>query len=176
MVHSVRDKSKDEKDRRDECLVPVDSDTKGFITDDVILKTLFVPLTKDTRCIVLMDACHSGTLSDLRYKYISGNKNSIENNKSRVNAKVLLLSGCKDMQTSDDSVFDNVWNGAMTKYFLDVLKSSGYSLTCYSLLRKLRGRLRKNGHTQIPQITCSRKIRGSTIFSDSEPNRNAFIS
>ena len=73
-----RRKNGDEDDSKDECLVPLDYRKSGMISDD-FLNRVFSLINKNTRVIAIIDACHSETMLDLPYRYISGNKNVIEN-------------------------------------------------------------------------------------------------
>ena len=59
--HGVRvpDENGDEADGKDECLVPVDYQTGGFLYDDA-LKTLYDACGADTHLLLSMDCCHSG--------------------------------------------------------------------------------------------------------------------
>jgi hypothetical protein len=170
----TRDRNRDERDRRDECIVPVDF---RLITDDALLKSLVSPLKAGTQFVCFMDCCHSGTQLDLRWRYVSGNRNTLENRGSNVRANVILVSGCKDDQTSADVKYSDEWAGAMTRHLLATLKESNYNITCYNLLRKLRDKLRRGRLRQIPQITCSRRLSGVTAFSaKGEPGTTAYIS
>ena len=58
----VADKNGDEPDGRDECLVPFDYKSAGFITDDV-LKTLYDKFPVSGNLTLVMDSCHSGTVN-----------------------------------------------------------------------------------------------------------------
>ena len=58
----VADKNGDEPDGRDECLVPFDYKSAGFITDDV-LKTLYDRFPVSGNLTLVMDSCHSGTVN-----------------------------------------------------------------------------------------------------------------
>jgi metacaspase-1 len=58
----VADQNGDEPDGRDECLVPFDYKTAGFITDDV-LKTLYDKFPVNGNLTLVMDSCHSGTVN-----------------------------------------------------------------------------------------------------------------
>lgn len=63
----VRDESGDEKDGRDETIIPVDFQSNGQITDDEIYQALVVPLPAGVTFTVVMDCCHSGSVFDLPY-------------------------------------------------------------------------------------------------------------
>ena len=66
------DKSGDEKDGRDETLIPVDFQKWGVgeILDDDIYQKLVLKLKKGVFVTSLMDCCHSGTVLDLPYKFV----------------------------------------------------------------------------------------------------------
>jgi metacaspase-1 len=59
--HGVRvpDENGDEADGKDECLVPVDYQTAGYLYDDA-LKALYDSCGADTHLLLSMDCCHSG--------------------------------------------------------------------------------------------------------------------
>ena len=168
---SRTDQSKDEADGKDECIVP--SDFK-FISDDEIHGRLVSLLSPGTSLVGFMDCCHSGTLLDLRYRYIAGTRHRIENPKSKGEARVLVVSGCRDSQTSSDACYGGEWSGAMTKFLIATLEEADFEITCYNLLRKLRNKLQQWGHTQVPQLTCSQRLSGSSMFSSRE-NSAAYL-
>ena len=57
----VADENGDESDGKDECLVPYDYKSAGFITDDV-LKTYYDQFPLAGNLTLVMDCCHSGTI------------------------------------------------------------------------------------------------------------------
>ncbi len=70
----VADQNGDEADGADECLVPVDYETSGFLTDDV-LKTFYDRFPKTGNLTLIMDSCHSGTVTkdiseDVIYRFL----------------------------------------------------------------------------------------------------------
>lgn len=167
----VHDKSGDENDERDECLVPLDYNQYGLIKDDVINKTLN-GMNKEVNVVAIVDACHSETMFDLPYKYISGVKHVIENKENKINSNCIMISGCKDTQTSADAYNINnsrEFAGAMTTALLNVLKKYNYTVPCWVLLRDMRKFLKKRKFSQIPQICCSEKLKASTLFSCVHP-------
>ncbi len=66
--HTV-DRNGDEVDRRDETLCPLDLQTAGMISDDVISGYL-ARIPTSCRVVCIFDSCHSGTMGDLTYKYV----------------------------------------------------------------------------------------------------------
>ncbi|CAM9599946.1 unnamed protein product [Ectocarpus sp. 6 AP-2014] len=66
---SVKDKTGDEEDNKDETMIPVDYMKSGQIKDDEILKELVMPLPEGVVLSVVMDCCHSGSILDLPYSF-----------------------------------------------------------------------------------------------------------
>lgn len=162
----IRDYNGDESDRKDETIIPVDYKTYGMITDDLLHYILGLFPESTTR-IVIMDCCHSGTILDLPYRYVSGDKIVKENHSSKIKGNIIVISGCQDDQTSADVVdlTTNIGGGAMTMTLLDVLETYNYTIDCWSLLKKMRVSLQKKGYTQIPQLSTSVKLVDGTLFS-----------
>lgn len=154
------DRSGDEKDGYDEFIVP--SDYPGrIITDDEIYRRMFVKI----KCpiIALMDCCHSGTAGDLLYQYnLESNTFRIVGNPqtSHSNTQQILISGCKDSQTSADYYDPRLrdYGGAMTNAFLNALVSNNYSLSYRELLTEMYSFLTKLKMSQKPQLTSNLKI------------------
>lgn len=74
----VPDENNDEKDGRDECLVPYDYETAGYITDDTLHES-YARFTADTHLLLLMDCCHSGgnqkdIPNDIVYRFLKGSE------------------------------------------------------------------------------------------------------
>ena len=108
----------EEDDGRDECIVVGDM---GLIRDDQ-LKWLFSYLPASTNLFSLMDSCHSGSAFDLRYYLKSENQTVTKARQSDLRANVVMLSGCKDEQYSESSVFNNKWYGVMSYGFLTLVE------------------------------------------------------
>jgi len=161
---SIDDKNNDENDNKDEALVPLDYKTNGFITDD-LLNDYFAYLPATCKCICLFDCCHSGTILDLTYRYVDENDNETENNKSKVKSNIIMISGCKDVQTSADALINNKWAGAMTCAFLDTMEKYNYNVTCFHLLNGMRLFLQKSNYEQVPQICSSNKLNNTSLFA-----------
>lgn len=163
----VRDNNGDEDDGKDECLVPLDYAKNGLITDD-LLNHIFSFINPKTNVIVIIDACHSETILDLPFRYISGNRNVIENKNNKVKCNIVMVSGCRDNQTSADAYnIDNSkeFSGAMTSALLSSLEKHKYTITCWQLLKEMRLFLRTRKFTQVPQLSCNKRITKVTFFS-----------
>jgi len=160
----IPDFNKDEKDGRDECIVPSDFRFSGFITDDVI-NAIFKQFNPMTKVICVFDSCNSGSVCDLRYAWEGRNFREQDNPKCQARAKVLSISGCLDNQYSADT-WDSVRKmaaGAMTSELLNVLQSRR-DIDAFTLVTEIRNRLRQKGYTQIPKLTSSFDLRSSPFL------------
>jgi hypothetical protein len=143
----VADRNGDESDRLDEALVPLDFQSNGLLTDDVV-NSLIARAPSSSNITIVIDACHSATAVDLRWIYdpitrreaekrgfdrmirgertVKVNTLLTEDKKAlETKANVVCLSGCLDNQTSADAYVDGRYQGALTAAFLDVLGRTG---------------------------------------------------
>jgi uncharacterized caspase-like protein len=165
----VRDTNGDEADGRDEVLCPVDCDTKGYITDDTLKSYFVYKLPKNVKLVALIDACHSGTVMDLKYDYKINKLNtySIHGSMFPTQCNIVMISGCRDNQTSSDAYLkDNKtgsyeYQGAMTAAFLANYKKG---ISSYDLIVKMRKWLKENGFDQIPQLSSGKQIETKNKF------------
>ena len=166
---SVRDNNRDERDRMDECLVPSDYNTGGLVRDDDIKRVLRT-FNPKTRVVCIFDCCHSGTIADLKYRYLAKGRPQVEDRSAPCEARVVMLSGCMDRQTSADAYNVNnqrKFTGAMTSCLVPSLHEGGShgKTDVFVLLERLRRRLRQKRFRQIPQLTCSHLLEeGETLF------------
>jgi hypothetical protein len=150
----IRDCNGDETDGFDEVLVPVDCNSVGCISDDMITGILEkIPLS--CKCMMLFDCCHSGTIADLRYVYRENREHVVENNNSRIKSNIVMISGCRDTQTSADAWINSNWSGAMTASFAYVMKRNNYNITFFDLVAEMRKYLKTRGYTQHPVLSAS---------------------
>jgi hypothetical protein len=168
----------DEADKRDEAICPSGG---GVITDDEMRMYLIDRLPVNVKLFMLLDCCHSGTGADLRHNYedvsVYGNgkgrlpEEYVEGDwthkfKGRVNARnkeaacvVVCISGCRDKQTSADTVFDKKPCGAMTAVFTACFErySNNGSVNLTNLLQGMTCMLRCYRYGQRPQMSLSRR-------------------
>jgi len=151
----INDLNNDELDGKDELLVSIDN---YIITDDELKDITDKYLPNNVRLFLLFDCCHSGTLMDLKYNYLSKNNYSeiVTNNSLETKSNVYLISGCRDDQTSMEAYIKRKIQGAMTHAFLNVIKKNK-NLSWKTLLLKMRNQLSKK-FTQVPQLSAGKNI------------------
>ena len=101
------DNNGDEKDGRDELICPVDN---TLIRDDELYTNLvkLCPPGSKVRCV--FDCCHGGTMLDLPCRWRYGQSVYTEHNDRFLrHADVLMISGCRDNQTSADAYINGIY-------------------------------------------------------------------
>ena len=81
------------------------------------------------------------------------NNNNID---KKIKLDVLMLSGCKDEQTSADATFNNRANGALTTIFINIYRkymTENNIKNVVYFLRELQDNIKKSGFNQIPQLS-----------------------
>jgi len=177
----VRDREGDElADGLDEILCPTDLNWDDPLKDDD-LALLFKQIIDGVNLTMLCDACHSGSINreilppgcsaDKNITYIKakflpppfdiaarslnrdlpisiiGSKGAIEEPQKHV-----LISGCRDDQTSADANISGKYQGAMTWALTSALRSNS-TLTWQQAVTIVRSTLSKYKFDQIPQLS-----------------------
>lgn len=120
-----------EIDGANETILPSDFGRQGEIVDDLLRRRLVDTLPAGAKLTAFFDSCHSGTVLDLRYNWLDADARSkypsIQKTEFKsvtdTKAQVLMLSGCRDAQTSADAYLDNRYCGATTQAFLFCLST-----------------------------------------------------
>jgi hypothetical protein len=163
------DSNRDETDRLDEALCPVDYMTAGYITDDDISRVLAKKVPSGVKLVCFFDCCHSGTACDLRYNFkyrgTTGDVNDFNTwgnqylmtteSYSIMPGKVYLFSGCYDRDTSADAFVNYESQGAFTFALLQVLKKHGMAISNRLLQKYINCVLITNSFDQRTQFSCS---------------------
>lgn len=168
------DTNNDEQDNKDECIIPLDYERNGIITDDILYK-YFRWFPSRVNIISIFDCCHSGTIMDLEYKYNYEENKLIKENNKRMDSKILCFSGCKDNQTSMESLnfYENgKYNGVLTSTLIMILEKNNYNISIINLLYEIKKYILENNFEQIPILTCSFNIEINDMFCI---NGNSFI-
>jgi metacaspase-1 len=100
------DQNGDEADGRDECLVPYDYQSAGFMTDDA-LKLLYDRFPRTGNLTLVMDSCHSGSVNrgpeDIAYRFLPVSRAEVERmnaaaTKFRSDQKAYIIQELSQMQ------------------------------------------------------------------------------
>lgn len=171
----VRDREGDElEDQMDEIICPYDLNWDDPLTDDVLAR-IFSKVPEGVYLTVIIDACHSGTMTknligckeqryskarfimppfDIRARTIGREyifkKNRLKNLIKENGQNHVLLSGCKDDQTSEDTFIDGKYQGAMTWAFTSAVKED-LKANWESVYTALK--IKMTGFTQEPQLS-----------------------
>jgi hypothetical protein len=144
----------------DDLICPCDFDNiiPRFITDDVLREELVEKLPTGAKLRAVFDCCNSGTALDLPYLY-KGNDKFTSVNKSNLKCEdCLLLSGCRDDQTSADSKFNGKAGGALTWAFDKAFRSCKKSgMTWKDLFVLVRHFIADKEFDQIPTLSVGSK-------------------
>jgi uncharacterized caspase-like protein len=163
---SVVDHNGDEADGRDETLVPVDYQSAGQITDDFMNDHILSRLPRRTQFLGIVDACHSGTVMDLRYGFQPINsrqlRERVDNTKAIRGRPHMLLSGCVDGSYSYD-VTDKQFGaaGAFTSAFLRAIRGQPRPRVG-RVIRSIRSEIKSLNLPQLPQFTASFRCHNDT--------------
>lgn len=159
----LKDSNGDEDDGMDEVLCPVDYNVSGYIKDDDLKRYFINMLPENVKLVCLMDCCHSGSILDLKYQYvISGGNDStykMYDTMEDTKCEVVMVSGCKDDQTSADAyIRDELeggteYQGAMTAAWI---RSYTEHVSNNDLVKNMRKWLADNRYTQIPQLSSGK--------------------
>jgi len=181
----VRDRNGDElNDYLDEILCPTDLDWDKPFTDDEV-SWLFANKAGGVFLTFICDSCHSGSMTRAGTAFsgpeekpdkprfiqppldIKSREGVGELNIQRVGDNTLdhvLISGCRDDQTSADAYIDGKWQGAMTASLIQAIKTNPYRdwTTIHADVISI---LNANSYTQKPQLNGDDTlIKGRTIF------------
>lgn len=161
----VKDINGDELDGYDETICPLDYLKNGMITDDFIRTKFINKINSKTKLTGIVDACHSGTVFDLKWtiKPKSNNGFTIEKNDyyGKTKGNVILISGCKDDQIS----IDLKTNGALTHSLLKILKEFDYYISYEKLITEVNKYIHNNKLSdQLPCLSFGRHIKFHNRF------------
>jgi metacaspase-1 len=154
----ISDINGDERDMKDEVIVPADYSQVGLITDDI-----FFNIVKQSRCptVLIFDSCNSGTVCDLMWNFnaVSATRVNVvkTNNTVIINPNIYCFSGCRDEQTSADvySTASQQACGAMSSAIMECLRWNKHNVDVKKLYLDVVSFIKQNGLTQVPQLSSS---------------------
>ena len=144
-----------------------------MLTDDA-LRGVLQCLQPHQKLFCVLDCCHSGTGMDLKYELYDRGGSSYRfipgEGKTDTPGHVFLLSGCRDSQTSAESLVTTTTQqadgsiatereirGALTSTLVPILKRTEAAPRCDRLLSELRKTLQMGGFSQIAQLSAGRR-------------------
>ena len=153
----IKDFTRDETDGRDECIYAfVKPNRLEPIIDDTLRVELVDKLHPNAILRCVLDCCNSGTGMDLPYFYYPRGTLSRDARESLSTKDVVCISGCKDNQTSADSVIQGQPQGALTASLLLALHHlKGDSWQSLALLVDYE--LRRGRYTQVSVMSTTNK-------------------
>jgi hypothetical protein len=163
-AHGNEEQNNPDTPNEDDCLCPCDfndyPDDAGFIVDADLKELVVNKIPAGAKLRAFFDACHSGTMLDLEYLWKNDGEFLDEYPRDRLSDDVLMISGCRDSQTSSDS-----WNaqkkeaeGALTMMLIRGLTQSPKIKTTWKdLLLLTRHYLASEGYDQVPQLAVAKK-------------------
>jgi hypothetical protein len=82
---------------------------------------------------------------------------------SQINEDAILISGCQDTQTSADAFMNGRYNGALTKFLVDLVKKNP-NYTWAELNAALPRAVKAAGYAQTPMITGGADLLERVVF------------
>ncbi|GKS59894.1 hypothetical protein YTPLAS18_34210 [Nitrospira sp.] len=128
--------------------------TRAIMPLDVRVRARYLPSPWD------LVAVESGR--DLRGKRSGGLRASSRATRARkdvvpANISELLVTGCRDTQTSADAYIAGTYNGALTYYLAETITEAEGKLTYRELHAKTVAKLRRKSFDQVPQLEGNQK-------------------
>lgn len=146
-----------EIDGKDEFICPLDNTS---ILDDELNNILVKNFPAGAKLRAIFDCCHSASILDLPCRINIYNKFIKENNSKKHYSDIVMLSGCRDSQTSSDAYITDNYSGALTWAFIYVIQAYIKSnnkldsqLDWRDLITIIRYELKKSDFDQIPQLS-----------------------
>ncbi|KAJ1551592.1 Ca(2+)-dependent cysteine protease [Nowakowskiella sp. JEL0078] len=103
---TVKDSDGDEDDGLDSTIVPLDYQSAGQITDDEIHGLIAKPLPAGCRLMSIFDCCHSGSILDLPYTYLTdGNLDIVMVDNRKAAVKEGLKAGLEFIRGNKELAF-----------------------------------------------------------------------
>jgi len=147
------------------CIYPSDFQSGATLLDKELHALLSSNLNEGVVMTTILDCCHSGTALDLPYMQQAAATDAQHSyaelsmpNNSPIKGTVTLVSGCRDDQTSADTVMNGNPCGALTFAFVNAIQEAKMELTWKQLLYALKTNLAKQKSiVQTPQFSYNRK-------------------
>jgi hypothetical protein len=168
---NIIDKSMDETDGKDECIVPVDYNTSGIITDDLIYLFLSKIKPVEKKIILVFDSCNSASCTDLSYSFVIDNtyqikKQILSKRKPITNNKnIFVLSGCLDAKLSYDVAEpDGTPCGLLSYNLRKTLEKFNYTCSIEQLLLNIKKSFENIDQSPVISVNANNIALNTLIF------------
>ncbi|HYP54473.1 MAG TPA: caspase family protein, partial [Pyrinomonadaceae bacterium] len=173
--HGTYEASASDDEDFDEALCPYDTDSNLIVDDE--LRELFANVPAGVNLTVISDSCHSGSVTrvvldqyrrrrflppDVRgSRVLTAEQMRAARKKKRQQGQAMypesgmneiLLSGCRDVQTSADAYIAGDYHGAMSYYAIQAIREADYRLTYAELHKRLCELLEEAVFETVPQL------------------------
>jgi len=174
----VFDESGDEADQLDEILIPHDHDWNDPFLDDYLAK-IFSKLPAGAFLSMIGDTCHSGSMTKdvvrniampkemvekMNGKNLKKRKFGMKKDTAKSEQRHILLSGCKDNQTSSEALISGVRQGAMTYNFLK--ESTKPARSWREIHNSMVANLKSGGWSQDPVLSGADDLQDRIVLGN----------
>ena len=154
----VRDRNGDEVLGLDSCLYPINGSQLEVILDDEVRSSLVNRIPRGSKCLIILDSCHSGTAADLRYIWQASTPTLLTYTEARAYPEtagtVVALTSCLDSQAAADTKDEQGRPcGALTMALLRAWRAYGPALKFKHILWDVRSYLKQQRYAQVPQLS-----------------------
>jgi hypothetical protein len=136
------------------------SNTRAVLPPDAPVKERFLPSPWDLIAAESGRRLRGKTRGTLR---ASARSQRVKKDVVDAKIKEVLITGCRDTQTSADALIAGTFNGALTYYLVSTLKAGGPATTYRDLRERTAAEIKVNGYDQVPQLEA-RKASFSRAF------------
>jgi hypothetical protein len=173
---NIKDINLDESDRMDECIVPLDFNISGLITDDYIYENFLSKLKSVKKIIMIFDSCNSASCTDLPYSFTVNNNKLVKQSYSKrppiiSNPNIFILSGCLDPKTSLDSREKDGTPCGLLSYWLRLtLVKYNYKCTIENIITDIKKGFGKNDQTPVLSVNSNNCVLSTVVFDINKNN------
>ncbi|HMI77526.1 MAG TPA: caspase family protein, partial [Ferruginibacter sp.] len=167
-----------ETDKKDESMVPSDTYKEGVedIRDKELAAIYNRFIDKGVKLTVIMDCCHSGSLSrgpnaPAKFRFIAESNYDVKDASKpvipelRKEASFLIISAAQDNEFAQEQLDEHeVPHGAFTIALLQALEQQSVNASAFNLFTSLRAILKSNGKKQEPILGGSYERQMQTLF------------
>ena len=139
------------------------SNTRAIEPPDAPIKNRFLPNPWDIARAESRRSPAKKVTSQLR-----GSRRAARSAKDIVDADIpeVLITGCRDTQTSADAFINNRFNGALTFGLVEAIRAAKGRLTYRELHERAAAVVKKRKFEQVPQLETRKAQFDSPVFSD----------